>query len=369
MKKNLKLQKLVRMLLALASSVFLVIMIWIIIDCFTFKTTASKKIISYNVKDGLDYEVILKNNQFYTNEEANLKNVFIPSLIDKLQLHLNYELVGSNFFDSDYSYEVVTTLKSVKDGKVIWKYKNSPYAKETRSSYDTMKVEINDYINVDMSNLYSMADEFYKMTNCDVVLEIDVNIGNDLKVVGYEKQINDQQVLSMTIPITDKVVSISRNNGNMENKKVFDQYVVNEQFNSSLFILACLLTISLIPVAVMSYASLFNLTNLDDYKRNLKKLNTKYGKMFKKVSNEPKVGNKELLEYDNIQELIVICKEKDLNISVYERYPGRECWFYVDDDKKIHLYILKLNYREIDMRDTSAVIKLPKKNKNRKKSK
>ena len=159
MKNNLKLRKYGRILLALVSTCFLFIMIWILVDCFTTRKTATDKIITYNIKDDINYEVTLKDNQFFTSKEANETNSYITSLMDTLQLSFNYGLVGSTFFSSDYTYEVVLHLTSVNNDKTVWNYEENVLDQINNSSEDVMKINISDNINIDLSRLYEKAKE------------------------------------------------------------------------------------------------------------------------------------------------------------------------------------------------------------------
>lgn len=360
MRDNLKLRKFGRILLAFSSTCFLIIMLWVLIDCFTSKSTATDKVITYNVKDNIDYVVTLKDNQFYTNEEANEDNFYITSLMDTLQVKFQYELVGNRFFSSDYSYNVVLQLTSKNNDEVIWKYEEEVLSKIDESVSDVMKVSIDDSVNVDVSHLYNKAKEFYDLTGYGVDLKIYVNISSDLKVSNYDEGIKDNQSLLISFPLTEKIVSIEKSVDNSVNKKVLHQYEVDEKFNTYLFIVSILLIISLIPLTIRSYISLFNLTNLDDYNRKLKKLKRKYTYLIGDYVDKPDFKKKEIIEVVDFRELVSICNEKDLLVNVFEKEKGRECWFYVIDKKDVYLYILSLDYNQIDMSNIGFNVKKSK---------
>ena len=55
MEDSLRFRKLVRTILVFLSTCFIIIMGWILIDCFTTKNNATDKIISYRVKDDIEY--------------------------------------------------------------------------------------------------------------------------------------------------------------------------------------------------------------------------------------------------------------------------------------------------------------------------
>lgn len=368
MLENIKFRKFVRTILAFFSTCFLVLMLWILVDCFTSKSTATEKVITYKVKDSIDYEVTLKENQFYTSEEANEKNRYVASLMDTLQVYFDYELSGSKFFSSEYGYSVDLELVSNNDGEVVWNYTEEVLPREVKYEIDVMEVVVRDSVIIDISNLYSKAIEFKELTGYDVKLKIDVKIDNSLNVSRYDSKVNDEQLLSLSIPLTKKVVSISTSNNTSTNRSVLTHYEVDEEFNVYLFIISGLLTLSLIPLTVMSYVSLFNLINLDDYYRKLSILRRKYASFIKEVDKKPEFKNKEVIDVLTCGELARLCMAKEkLHINLYEDKENIESIFYVVDDKTVYVYLLELNYEHIDMKDKSKVISVKKKKDNSKK--
>ena len=353
--ENIKLRKLGRAILAFLSTCCLIIMFWILVDCFTTKTTASDKVISYKVSDSIDYKITMKNNQFYTSDEANESNFYVTSLMDTMQVNFRYNLIGSDYFNSDYEYVVILNMTSANDGKVVWSYEEDVLSQVKDSVTDVMEIEISDNFNVDLSVLYNKAKEFYELTGYGVNLDIKVKIASELSVDGYDNKINDKQVLSINIPLSEKVVSIKKSSDNSVNKKVIEQYEIDEEFNTYLFIVSIGLIAALTPVTVRSYVSLFNLTNLDNYDRKLKKLKSRYGYISKVITKAPNFDNKEIYEVLSCSELAIICGNKDLNINVYEKRKGKECWFYVVDKKDVYMYVLALDYEQIKMSNKGSI--------------
>lgn len=361
---NLKVRKFGRTFLAFLSTSFLFIMAWILVDCFTEKQTATTEVIKYKVKEDINYEVTLKENQFYTSEEANESNSYVSALVDTLKIDFNYELVGTNFFNSNYSYDVALKMTSVQDGEIVWSYDEAVLQEVSLEKKDIMEVNIKDTVNVDMSTLYTKAKEFKELTGYDVFLKIDVNIVNDLKVNNYDETIKDKQILSLSMPITDKVFAIEKTTTDGLSKSVFTQTSIDETFNTCLFIISLVSIVGLLPLTFISYVSLFNLINLDMYQSKINRINNRYGYLIKEVKGEPNFRDKELVEVVSLGLLVRLCADKDLVINFFERYEGKEAWYYVIDNQIAYLYILTLDYKEIDVDKFN-----PKKNKDSKNKK
>mgnify|MGYP003308667695 CR=1 FL=1 len=177
-----------------------------------------------------------------------------------------------------------------------------------------------------MSNLYSRAKEFNELTGYDVKLHIDVRIDSSLSVDGYKNKVNDEQVLSLSVPLTKKVVSISTTNDKSINRSVIDHLEVDEKFNAYLFMLSGLVTLSLIPLTIMSYISLFNLINMDDYYRKLSILKRRYSKFIKIVDKKPDFKNKEVIVSsieDSYKRLIFPSIEREIRNTLTENAQER----------------------------------------------
>lgn len=363
MKENIKMRKVFRIFLAFVSTFFIIVMIWIIIDCFTTKRSSTKKVITYNIKDDIGYNVILKENNYFSNDDENIKYYPIE-LMDKVEVSFNYDLLGSDHFSANYDYEIITSLKSKIDNNIIWEKDETTLNRKNSFDDKVRSVKLFDSVTIDVNPYRELAQNFYELTGNDVYLTVSVNINNKLNVSGYDDNIIDKQVLSISFPITGKIAKIDKSIGDDINKKVLSQYQVDDNFNTYLFTLSMLILVSLLPIMIMSYVSLFNLINLDDYSRKLKVIKKKYKYLIKQVKEEPIFKDKEVVSANSYRDVASICNDKDLPMNIYERTSGRECWIYVEDEKEVLLYILTPDYHEIDMRDNSKVIKIiNKKNK------
>ena len=253
---EIKFRKLVRIILAFLSTCCLVFMLWVLVDCFTASSTATEKVITYKIKDNIDYDVVLKDNPFYTSDEANKENRYVTALMDTLQVFFDYELSGSKFFSGEHNYSVSLELVSNHGGEVVWKHTEEILPHTSLFSDDVMEVKVKDSIVVDIGNLYAMAREFFELTGYDVKLFIDVKIGSSLTVDGYKKNVSDEQILSLSIPLTKKVVSVDTTNNKNINRSIIEHYEFDEKFNVYLFLVSGISVLSLIPLTVMSYIAL-----------------------------------------------------------------------------------------------------------------
>ncbi len=356
MRHNLKVRKYFRLLLAFLSTVFLIILVWIMVDCFTTKRTASKKVITYDVQDDLTYQVNLKDNKFFNSDTANDKNSYVTSLIDDLNINFNYDLNGTALFNSDYRYRADVYLKSLNDEGVTWNYHETVLNEMEERVVDSTNIKLHNDIGIDFNHLYSLADEFHALTNYDVKLEVVITISSELYVKNSVDTIKDVQVLSLSMPMTKQITSITKTSDKNINRQVFSQFSVDERFNAHLFLFSSLLAIAIFPMMILSYVALFNLVNLDDYDHKLKAIQRKYARLLEKSSSVPRIKNKELVELNNMRTLVDTCRDQDLMIKFYERVKGKECWFYSENAESVYLYILRLDHKPVSIRDTTPTI-------------
>lgn len=335
MNKKIKLRKYSRVLLIFLATYFLVLIVWSLIDCLIGKNNVSNRIISYNVKDSINYDVILKDNSYTLNN-----GFYVVTSIESIKVNFNYEFVGSNYFSSNYSYLVLLKLYSMDNEKEIWNYEEEIVPEVENNVSDVKNFVINDEVNVDIESLYLKAMDFYQLTGRDVFLNINVNIDNELKVDGYSKKVNADKDLMISLPLTKKIVYINGEDNNNNNGRVIDNYVVNKKINWCLFIMCLLFIVSLMPVTVISYISLYELIHLEEYNRKLKKIKRRYGYLINNDLNKNELKDKEVVNVGSFSDLFKKCNERHLVINMDEEIDKGKCSFYVIDKDMVYLYEL-----------------------------
>ena len=101
----------IRSSLLLISIFSLIFGILITIEGITNNKEEKEELISYESNGNIDYQISLKENDFYNIENTNYKNI-IGKYIDNINLRFNYEFSASNLLNSEVKYSLKLYLVS-----------------------------------------------------------------------------------------------------------------------------------------------------------------------------------------------------------------------------------------------------------------
>lgn len=355
---NILLRKGFRVVLAVLSTVFIFILIWVILDCFPRNVLVEDQIIDYESESNIDYYVISNPIDNMDGETIQESGVYISSLVTDIKLEYNYFFRADDYIDSRYNYYIFTVLKSIDEDNIIWQ-KKIDIVELTKGELDNTKiVQIKGETNIPFSTLYDEAWNYKNLTDKDVILEVNVQFENSFKSPLYDNYIISTSDNYISLPITNKTFRIDNLSKLVQKKSVSTNHEERSVFNSYLFSLAMICFVAIIPVTIMSYVSLFNLSNYDEYKRRLKAIKRKYYGYIVTRNTVPSFKRKEIIEVKDIKDLIDHIDEEE--IVFFEKEVGSEAWFYIEKKKEVYLYILILEHRVIDMSDNTKIKPLKK---------
>lgn len=358
--ENVIMKKSGRAILAIVSIVCMILMFWTICDCFPKNITNTDEILKYNVQEKIDYNVHLDENEYYSDEYSNSKNMYVASLVDSLNVTFGYELNANKFFNGVYSYNISAVLSGRNNGEEVWNKTSEIFKSADYDSTDTSNVYLEKNVNISLKEYYQEAIKYNKLTGFPVILTIKINVENDMLVKGESEYLNAPSEFEISMPITDKTFSVTTTNNKNINKKVSFAQETKTSFNSRLFILATIAFIALIPVAIMSLCSLFNISNYDEYNRRMKEIKKNYGSYLYVDKHVPVFRRKEIIEVKTIEKVYNQLDDNEY-ITMFEKEKGSECWFYAEKKNEVYLYILSLEHRPINLSDNSKKRKHTKK--------
>lgn len=334
---NILLRKSVRIVLATLSTFFVIILIWIMLDCFPRDVIVEKKAFTYETESTLNY--------IGNENEGTLKYYYI--------------FKANKRFDSIYKYDVIINFKYVEDGDVIASKKVNLASAIEEEVIDNNMVKINTDIEVPYNLLYEKEFGNMKISKSNFVVDIIFTTENNVAIDQDDPEyIRIPAVNKVSIPLTK--MNSNKNSREYNKKNIGVMYRERTNFNYYLFLLTLLCFIAIIPVAILSYASLFNLSNYDEYKRKLNAIIKKYYNFIIVRKGIPSFKKKEIVEVELFDDLLE--QLEDENIVYFDKEKGKEAWFYLEKKKEVYLYILRLEHTPINMRDTT-ILKILKKRK------
>lgn len=362
MKKQMKMdnssKKSGRIILALFSTLFVVLAFWIMLDCFTTKRGSTKSVITYKELQNIDYRVNLKANEFYDSKNVNKNKKFVTNLIDTIDVNYSYEIVASNFFKSKTEYNVVATIQAYYKDKedntdsVIWSkdYKLIPTTIKTVE--DGTDLKIKEVVRLDFNKYNQEALRFLSKVQKDakIFLNVKMYVNTNGKVIGANEKINENSVLNLNIPLGKEVTTIIKDENSDVNKRIVTKYQVNEKFNLVLFTISLFIIITVSPLMIMSYLTIYNLSNMNSYDRKVKKIKREISDVLVEVDSKLKLDNDKVINVKTIDDLLNVQEELKLPVNYLEVKKEVESWFIIIASDSVYRYIVKADVKDLPKR-------------------
>lgn len=113
------------------------------------------QIVNYSQSSDVNYEVYLKENEFFENDYLEKDNQYIASLIKNIKADFKYNLsMEKADVDFDYSYKILAEVdvREKDSDNSIYKFQEVLLDKITKSSNGNSKIDINEQITVDYNH-------------------------------------------------------------------------------------------------------------------------------------------------------------------------------------------------------------------------
>ncbi len=330
--------------------VILVVLLVITSLSLTFRKTYK---IHYSDNSNLDYKVYLKDNPYFETPYLGKDKQYMSSLIDYIDADFKYSFKSEDDIDLDYSYYIVAKLNiAAQDGKTIYEKSEYLLNKQKVNINSNRGLDINENVKIDYQKYNKLAKEFierYDLTSnstLTVSLCVDVNGSKN----EFDKQIKEDGVILMTIPLTNKTVDISMNYDLSNNKDAVLQYSKAYIKNRPLFYIS----VALIVIEIISIAGiLFYIISKRDaqalYQARLNKIlrdNERYINetlITERVEDMLKTKSLRIVMVKGFNDLLNIRDSLNRPILYHEEKSGLECVFYIISENVGYIYIMSVN--------------------------
>lgn len=308
--------------------------------------------VNYDERSNIDYNVFLKDNNFFESEYLDKDKEYIAGLIDYIEANFEYELsLDEDDIEYKYSYRIESNVDVVRktNGKSIYS-KNGILLNEQEYETSNQTVKINEKININYNHYNDLIKEFTKTYSLDDI-ESTLTINMYVSVVGtceeFKDNANKESVMSLTIPLTTKTVGIDLSN-NLINSNNNVLQCENPNGTSILFailgILFSIVDIGLIAITIRYEIKTRTAENI--YERELKKILNNYSSYIQKMNNDFNFKSYELLKIDTFTDMLEIRDTIRQPILMKENTEKTSAYFVIPSNTKV-LYVYRLNVNDI----------------------
>lgn len=335
------------------SLVFVIIIVSIITLSFflMYFNKSKKQYINYNEKSNVDYNVFLKDNDFFKDKYLGKGNQYIASLIDYINVNFNYKIsLEESNVKYKYSYRIESdvVVKEKDTNNNLYTNNKVLLTKEEKTT-DTKELNINEKINVDYNYYNDIIKDFvniYGLDNTESTLTVSMYINTIGTCENIEDSKEKESVVSIVIPLTTKTVAIDISDNLIDENNIL--LCKNNNLNSIPFIILGILFLICdiyLIIFVIKYV-IKTRTAENIYERELKKILNNYSSYIQSLGNDFDFKNYQVLKVNTFTDMLEIRDTIKQPILMKENNDKTGAYFVIPSSTKI-LYVYRLKVSDI----------------------
>ena len=315
--------------------------------------------IAYTEEGNVDYSVILKNNDIFGSDyDLSEDDMYVASLIDKVNMEFRYKLLMAQAAKYTYSYsaDAQIVIKDSTTKKVIYKGRlNSEtdeiLPKETVTlSEPKQRLSFGKLLVVDYAAYNARAKEIIsalelKGVTCALEVKMSIDVKGSVENVDSEK--DDTYHFSLEMPLNTDKVSFSKTSSipTGENKII----VTNEGAARMVFLVLTIIFLVLTALFALVFVAFIFLTRNTDINYNIKvnKVVSNYKSYIQKIINPFDRTGYQLLMMSDFTDLLEIRDTIQSPILMNENEDKTCTTFMIPTNTKL-LYIFEIKVADYD---------------------
>ena len=311
-----------------------------------FKTfyITDNETISYHENSKINYQVHLKENDFYDTPYLNKGMAYIASLIDKINIDFNYMFYSNKTNSIDIYHKAVAKLviASQNNDKVFYENEYELAGKEVENIVDKYEYDLNESVVIDYDYYNNLANEFKNKyavaTNSylEVYLQVD-----EVRNNKSHNLINESKTI-LTIPLSHREINIGLKESTVDTKNHVTSKaklaIENDMFIYCDLVLLILLLVLIIRLIKKVHLLIHNKSKYDLY---VNKLLRSYDRIIVNVKTAPNLNNYNVIKVDSFQELIDVRDNIKEPIQYFIVTEHQKCEFFCVNHNDLYIYVVK----------------------------
>jgi len=299
--------------------------------------------INYQETGKIDYQVYLRDNDYYEEKFLGPNMQYIASLINVVRADFDYSFSADEDLQMTYGYKIVAETKVTDRSdatKVLYDVSEDLLTADVQPVSDG-EVVIRESIDIDYDKYNQKMREFRTTfgvaADCQLVLKLVVNLDGALK---------QEEILAMNIPLSEQTVDITMNTEDLNKTGQLGEtnQVVYVKQVPMVVVGAVIVGLSLILMAMVIY---YYVTRFDGdlYEKALYKILKEYdtyiveanGTIYEMENVVRVMSFKELLDAQNVEKTPIVFLEVE---------PGNKAYFIVNGNNITYRFTLSRAYQE-----------------------
>lgn len=304
--------------------------------------------IGYRESGSIDYNVFLKDNEFFEEDYIGENQSYVASLIDKIVADYSYEIdMDTDDVNYKYSYSVKSRLEIVDNSSkaTIFNSERELVSEQNKVQSSSSRLRINEIIVINYDEYNNLASSFLaaydlaSTTTSNIVVTLCVDVLSDCN--AFSGSSADSYISELRIPLTTKTVNIEMTAEipEAEAKMIACSRGAGfEAFKTTAIVLGVLEALLILLLVAFIY-----LTRTEDitYTARVKKILSQYKSYIQKINNMFDASGYQKILVDTFDEMLEIRDTIQAPILMYENEEKTCTKFLIPTDSKL-LYVYEV---------------------------
>lgn len=326
-----------------------VITVAVLISALVSYQLNQKYYIEYNESGNIDYDVYLKENEFYDTDHLDKNQSYVASLIDRIITNFNYEIdMDAEDVNYKYSYTITSKLEIIDDSSdvPIYNPERVLVSAQNRVQNSSDRLTISEIVVLDYDEYNDIAHRFidaYDLTatTSNIVVTLNVNVLSDCE--AFTGSSVNTYSSELRIPLTTKTVNIKMTSSvpDDESKMIAcTRGAGYEVFGTTAIVLGIAdIVLILILIAFIYLTRTADIT----YTARVKKILSQYKSYIQKINNLFETGGYQVISVNSFDEMLEIRDTIQAPILMYENEDKTCAKFMIPTDSKLlYVYIISV---------------------------
>jgi len=338
------------------SVIIAVVTVAILISAIVAHNLTKTYYIEYKESGHIDYNVFLKENEFYDSSYLEKDQSYVASLIDKIVTDFNYEIeMDAEDINYKYSYKINSTLEILDETSDVplFNPKRELVSIQNKAQSTSNRLVIDEIVVLNYDEDNDLANKFvetYSLTDTEsnIVLTLEVDVLSDCN--AFSGSSVETYTSELRIPLTTKTVNIKMTSTVPDDEAKMiacARGAGSEVFKTTAIVLGVVDALLILLLIAFIY-----LTRTADitYTARVKKILSQYKSYIQKIKNLFKTQGYQIIIVDTFDEMLEIRDTIQAPILMYENDDCTCAKFMIPTDSKLlYLYEIKVDgYEEPD---------------------
>ena len=329
------------------SVIIVVLTLAVLISSIVSIQLNKKYYIGYREGGSIDYNVFLKESEFFEESYLGKDQSYVASLIDRIIADFSYEIdMDTDDVNYRYSYDITSRLEIIDDTSKVAIF-NPEYelvSKQNRSQNSSSRLRINEIVVINYDEYNDLANKFLETyaltsTTSNIVVTLKVDVLSDCN--AFTGSAVDTYTSELRIPLTTKTVNIAMTSAvpNEEAKMIAcTRGIGSEAFKTTAIVLA--VVDALMILLLVAFICLTRTPDIT-YTSRVKKILSQYKSYIQKINNIFDTYGYQIIMVDTFDELLEIHDTIQAPILMYENEDKTCAKFMIPTDAKL-LYVYRI---------------------------